>query len=85
MPHMKTKLYPIPANDVLWLLVQGAERLPLSITVFDALGSSCHSCELVPDQEYKASIAVDRLPAGAYYLQMKSGTQDCMKPFLVVH
>jgi hypothetical protein len=82
---MKTKLYPNPANDVLWLLVQSAERLPLSITVFDSLGSSCHSCELVPDQEYRASIPVDCLPTGAYYLQMKTGTEDCMKPFMVVH
>lgn len=82
---MKTTLYPNPANDVLWLQVHGAEGLPLSVTVFDALGSSCHSCELVPDQEYPASIPVDRLPTGAYYLQMKSGNEDCMKPFMVVH
>ena len=82
---MKTTLYPNPANDVLWLAVKDAEELPLKVTVFDALGSSCHSCELLPGPNHLASIPVHGLPTGAYYLQMENGRDDCMKAFMVVH
>jgi hypothetical protein len=82
---MITTLYPNPANDVLWLRVQDAEACTLKVTVFDALGAFCHSCELIPDCEHLTTIPVDNLPDGAYYLQMENGSHDCMKPFMVVH
>lgn len=82
---MKTTLYPNPANDILWLAVKEAEALPLKLTVYDALGSSCHSFELEPKQDHLTSIPVEGLPAGAYYLQMENGSEDCMKSFMVVH
>jgi hypothetical protein len=82
---MKTTLYPNPAHDVLWLLVQSTEALPLKVTIFDALGSSYDSYELQAGEEHLASIPVDGLPTGAYYLQMENGRHDCMKSFMVVH
>jgi hypothetical protein len=82
---MKTTLYPNPANDILWLSVQEAQAEPLKLTVYDALGSSCHTCELEAQQAHLTSIPVHGLPTGAYYLQMENGSEDCMKSFMVVH
>lgn len=81
---MKTTLYPIPADDVLWVAVQDAMARSIKLTVFDASGSSCHSCELQPGTEYPAPITVSALPTGAYYLQMEQGDENCMKSFMVV-
>ena len=81
---MKTTLYPIPADDVLWIAVQDAMARNIKLTVFDALGSSCHFCELATGTQNPASISVGNLPTGAYYLQMEQGDENCMKSFMVV-
>lgn len=80
---MTTKLYPNPARDTLWLQLDSPSCRPIRVTVFDTNGGSRSSYELQAGNE-PASIPVSDLQPGVYFLQMKQGDEDWMKPFIVM-
>lgn len=80
---MTVKLYPNPARDTLWLHLGECSSRPMHVTVFDTDGSSRNRYEL-PAGENLASIPVDDLQPGVYFLQMERGADDWMKPFIVM-
>ncbi|MBS1614537.1 MAG: T9SS type A sorting domain-containing protein [Bacteroidetes bacterium] len=80
---MNVKLFPSPANDTLWLQLAKEFVEPLQVTVFDTSGSSCSQYKL-PGGNDLASIPVDSLQPGVYFLQMEYEQDDWIKPFLVM-
>jgi len=76
------KLFPNPVRDTLWLQFLEHHTESLRVTVFDTNGSSRSSYEFNTG-DGRASIPVDDLQPGVYFLQTQNGAEDCMKPFIV--
>lgn len=69
----RASLYPNPTSGSLWLEIQLAEPAPLELYVQDALGRVWMERTLGAIPEQRVQIEAERLPAGAYWLVLRTG------------
>ena len=66
------RLFPNPTSGALWLDLQLAEPAPLELYVQDVLGRIWMEKPLAPLPEQRVQVDVGRLPAGVYWLVLRS-------------
>lgn len=81
----KLKLYPVPANNALTISVNTKQQQPLSIAICHTDGRMVHSwAQPVDGTQYKETIDVSDIPAGAYIIRIGTGAGVVSKPFNIL-
>ena len=83
--NQEIQLFPVPSNDLLNIKFENPLKLPATFTVYDALGRIDKNCNLQKTLNNMIVLSVSDLPAGVYFLQIKTSESTICKPFQVLH
>jgi hypothetical protein len=77
-------VYPNPASDQLYLLSRTSASEPYILQLVAQNGEILRQTKLWAEKEYQYSLSMDQLPAGSYYLVLKSPTGNYSEQHLVI-
>lgn len=79
------KLYPSPASSYINVDLSNLDNKAAILAIYDATGRLYKQWQTTPGSSYHATVPVNALPAGNYFLEMREGQTQKTTQFSVVH
>lgn len=76
-PNLTVRVYPNPANDVLW--IENSKNASMNVIILDLSGKQMMNAEQVTG---KSSLNISELPAGVYFLTIESNGKKAYQKFI---
>lgn len=83
--HSVMKLYPSPASSYINVDLSNLDNKAAILAIYDATGRLYKQWQTTPGSSYHATVPVNALPAGNYFLEMREGQAQKTTQFSVVH
>jgi|GEM_PF-4304823 hypothetical protein len=77
-------VYPNPAGDLAWVLLEGAWQGPVTVSIHDATGRLVRTQQLFVE-EGRAPLHLTGLNTGMYHAELRSGTRSAVLRFKYGH